>query len=170
MKYLEEKGDLFDLSNDFVLAHCISRDVTATTRMNAGIAKVFRSKWPLMAKEIQPISYVGQARRYRSGKRVIYNLISKGKYSDKVYNDPDLYYTNLKSALEDLRRQMVLEGEHDLGIPQIACGLDGGELETVRLIVKEVFSGADVDIIMRILPSEWDDKIHGDYVDESEHQ
>lgn len=36
MKYSEVKGDLFSVSNEYMLAHCISADC----RMGAGIAAI----------------------------------------------------------------------------------------------------------------------------------
>ena len=52
MNIIENQGDLFELSDEWVFAHCISSDVTKYKAMGAGIAKTFRIKYPNMPGEI----------------------------------------------------------------------------------------------------------------------
>lgn len=42
MKFIIEKGNLFNLDNSYAFAHCISLDA----KMGAGIAKEFTKRYP----------------------------------------------------------------------------------------------------------------------------
>lgn len=148
MPYREIKGDLFEVDSEkWVLAHCISADVTETDNMNRGIAKIFRKKNPEMAKEISPKLEVGKAIRYQKSNVVIYNLVSKEKVWQKVKGkNEQMYYSQLKEALIDMKEQMIKAKEKSLAMPKIASGLDGGDWNFIREMILTVFSNTDIEI------------------------
>jgi len=152
MEYKEKEGDLFKVDRTkYVLAHCISSDVTATRNMNAGIAKKFRDEFPKMAAKIEPKVKLGRAIRYKRGKEIVYNLISKKNVREKVYDDPDRYYLNLRSSLRDMMFQMQLNGEKFLAMPTISSGLDGGDWNVIREIIQDIFKDSEINILIRKL-------------------
>ena len=153
MIFKEVKGDLFKLDLDkWTLAHCISADVTATKNMNKGIAKIFRNKYPKMAKHISPHLETGKAIRYQVGNHIIYNLVSKDKVWQKAKgNYKEIYYKNLRQALEDLMLQMISKGETHLAMPRIASGLDGGNWNIISKYIIKIFENTDVEIQIRYL-------------------
>ena len=120
--------------------------------MDKGIAKLFRNKYPGMAKTISPNLKVGKAIRYQVGKQVIYNLVSKDKVGQKAKgNYKEMYYQNLKRALEDLMIQMKRKGETCLAMPKIASGLDGGDWNMIKKYIIEVFKNTDIEVQVRYL-------------------
>ena len=153
MIFKEVKGDLFDINpNEWVLAHCISADVTATKNMNKGIAKIFRNKYPNMAKEISPKLKIGKAVRYQKGNHVIYNLVTKDLVWKKAKgNYKEIYYNNLKQCLEDLEKNMVKNEETLLAMPRIASGLDGGDWNYISNLIKDIFKESSIEIQIRYL-------------------
>lgn len=151
MIYKEEKRDLFSVDTKaYVLAHCISADVTATKAMGAGIAKIFRRKYKNMAGTISPSLRVGKSVRYEEDGDVIYNMVSKPKVYQKIglgISKRD-YYSNLKNCLLDIKKQMIEHNETKIAMPKIACGLDLGKWEEVREIIKEVFADTDFEVLI----------------------
>lgn len=151
MKYLEKQMDLFNLNNnEYAFAHCISADVTATKAMGAGIAKIFRKKYPAMAGIISPKLRIGKAIRYEENGNVVYNIVSKEKVYQKINLSisKDSYYGNLKNALYEIKSQMLENGEKKLAMPKIGCGLDRGKWEEVREIIKEVFNDTEFEVVI----------------------
>ncbi|MFX0073026.1 MAG: hypothetical protein ACFFAO_18265 [Candidatus Hermodarchaeota archaeon] len=151
--YKEVKGDLFKVDRTrWCLAHCISEDVTATKNMNKGIAKLFRSEHPKMAAQIAPFLRVGKAIRYSEENQTIYNLISKRLVWQKAKGDyKPRYYQQLSDALNDMKDQMVSNNELYLAMPRIASGLDGGNWEEIRRMIKNTFKNTMVEIQIRYL-------------------
>lgn len=144
MTIQEIQMNLFDLSSQHVLAHCISSDFA----LGAGIAKMFRAK-----------GVAGQLRKnfeskwdgngyalYTSCPGFIgaYNLVTKERYWHKPT------YDTLRQSLISMRDQMKASfpaGETiRIGMPYIGCGLDRLEWPKVRPIIEEIFAGDDIDI------------------------
>ncbi|MBD3216048.1 MAG: hypothetical protein GF311_25775 [Candidatus Lokiarchaeota archaeon] len=153
MNYREVKGDLFQINlKKWVLAHCISADVTASRNMNKGIAKTFREKFPDMASSISSDLKVGKAIRYKKDSQIIYNLITKEKVWQKAKGDyKKIYYMQLKDSLIDMKNQMLEYNEKSLAMPKIASGLDGGDWSEIRQIIKKIFEGTEINIQIRYL-------------------
>lgn len=155
MDLIEESGDLFDLDlTQYVVAHCISADVTPKFGLNAGIAKTFRQTYPRLAATISPSIRIGKAIRYTSPTgHVIYNLVTKPTIRHKCigsYKVP--YMTNLQRCLIDLRDSMLNHHEIHLAMPRIAAGLDRAEWRVVRDLVTTIFKDTPIRIIIRYLP------------------
>ena len=78
MKYTEIKGDLFKVSGDYVLAHCISSDA----KMGAGIAVQFKKRFDLTnTTRLGNTEGLPVGTAFMEG-RVI-NLITKQRYFHK---------------------------------------------------------------------------------------
>jgi hypothetical protein len=151
MIYKEEKRDLFSVdTKSYVLAHCISADVTATRAMGAGIAKIFRRNYKDMAGVISPFLRVGKSIRYEKDGDIIYNMVSKPKVYHKIGLgiSKDNYYDNLKKCLIDVKNQMIEHNETKIAMPKIGCGLDRGKWEEVREIIKEVFEDTNFEVLI----------------------
>lgn len=144
MIYKEEQRDLFSVSSDYYLAHCISADF----KMGAGIAKKFTetgTKAELTA--MYPKSWNGNGYCLRScgvpvtnGKCVaVYNLITKERYWHKPT------YDTLRQSLESLRDNYSAS---KIAMPKIGCGLDRLDWDKVKPIIQEVFADTDIEILV----------------------
>lgn len=137
MKFTQKEMSLFDLPEDYMLAHCISSDFG----MGAGIVvmfnKLFNMKNVLINKyprgQWNGIGYV-----IPEGK--VYNLITK----EMVYHKPT--YQNLKESLECMREDMIIKGYKKLGIPFLGCGIDGLKWSGVYPILEDIFKNTDIEI------------------------
>lgn len=147
MKYTYEHKDLFTMSNDYVLAHCISSDFV----MGAGIAKLFTNrgvKQKLLDNYPQAWNNFGYGIPIFMKNHVVYNLITK----EKVYHKPT--YDTLRQSLESLRawiKQAYKCGQihaMKVAMPLIGCGLDQLEWDKVEQIIKECFEHTDIEIFI----------------------
>lgn len=144
MNYKEVNGDLFTDNKADMLVHCISRDAA----MGAGIAKIFRSKYPDMKKHILDIKpNIGDAVNYfdRENKRYIANLITK----EKFFNKPT--YNTFEQAIKSLKQLAIDKGVAHIAMPKIGAGLDRLNWEKNREIIQEVFKNVDIEIVVYIL-------------------
>lgn len=137
MQFHERQQDLFDLGDDYMLAHCISADA----RMGKGIAVQFRERFGLenlqeQAKQ-EPLEI---GRCYPVGRTL--NLVTKAKFSNKPT------YQSLTNAVESTREVCVMKGINKLAMPRIGCGLDRLKWEKVSPIIQEAFADTDVEIIV----------------------
>ncbi len=153
MNLFEYRGDLFQIDRGkWVLAHCISEDVTATKAMNKGIAKIFRNEYPTMASIIITQLKVGRAIRFEEKGHIIYNLISKHHYWQKAKGQyEEQYYFQLSGCLNDMKNQMVKNNELCLAMPRIASGLDGGDWTKIKQMIESIFDNTDIEIQIRYL-------------------
>ena len=109
-------GDLFTVSEDFSLAHCISKDC----KMGKGIAKIFRNKFGRVDEIKACNARVGGVAPLKlCENRYIYNLVTKPCYFCKPT------YWALRRSLETMRDHMERNDVTKLAMPAIGCGLDG---------------------------------------------
>lgn len=148
----EEKRNLFTVSEDYALAHCISADFA----LGAGIAKQFRDK--LNIKKLLFEKYKNYHLFYkkelvntigRSGdclivddERTVFNLVTKQSY----WNKPT--YESLEQALEVMKKQCINLKIKKIAMPQIGCGLDQLEWIKVSEIIDKVFNDTDIEILV----------------------
>ena len=140
MIFNEIEGDLFALSDEYVLAHCISADA----KMGKGIAAEFVRRFDLQRLQEQAASEpltIGQC--YREDRVV--NLVTKAKY----FNKPT--YKSLTQAVQSLREQCEADGITKLAMPRIGSGLDRLRWEKVREIVQHEFARVDIEITVCVL-------------------
>lgn len=156
MIYIEQGIDLFSLSSDYMLAHCVSADYV----LGAGIARQFRRRFD-MARKLKitgtcgswdgsgrciviNMTKTGQMTTPSQGVLRVANLITKRFFFDK----PTL--STIHDALENLREKLQTEPEYQnikrLGMPRIACGLDGQNWAEVSTIIQDVFNDMNIEI------------------------
>lgn len=141
MIYKEEKGDLFSLPEDYMLAHCISSDwvlgagIAAQFQRRFGTATTLRSIYPNITYNY---AFVGKCiPTYRT-----FNLVTKNKYWQKPT------YDSLKSALIHMYACAETNHVKKIGMPKIGCGLDGLDWEKVRPMILDIFKDSDIEIIV----------------------
>ncbi len=137
MNVTEKEGDLFELPDDYALAHCISADA----RMGKGIAAEFVRRFgleSLKAKAAETPLEIGAC--YREGR--VMNLVTKAKFSGKPT------YDSLTRAVRSLRETCEDGGVRRLGMPRIGSGLDRLRWDKVREIVQKEFADTDIEIVV----------------------
>jgi hypothetical protein len=151
MIYREITKDLFSVSDEYVLTHCISSDFA----LGAGIAKDFAAKYNVKNELMDKFPTFEQFfsdnrktdRNYgccikTTSIRPVYNLVTKQCY----YNKPTLL--SLKESLMDMKEQMQKDGVKKIAMPQIGCGLDKLNWQSVSTLIKVIFEKEDVEIIV----------------------
>lgn len=144
MTYSEENKDLFTVSEDYNLAHCISADFG----MGKGIVVEFNKRFDLKRKlQSKYPDYLNQYTHKRisgdcllEGK--VFNLITKERY----FNKPTII--TMRLALEKMK-QICLENDiKKIAMPVIGCGLDRLNRNDVSEQIKSVFTDTDVEILV----------------------
>lgn len=146
MVYHEEKIDLFEVSDEYYLAHCISADFA----LGAGVALEFEKRLGLREKLksrykgytdfwdiVDPNKYgdcicVGQ----------VMNLVTKRKYYDKPK------YDSLYAALRVMKKLCSQYRVKKLAMPKIGCGLDKLRWDVVSRLIKKTFEDTDIEILV----------------------
>lgn len=146
--YTEKRGDLFTVSKDYLLVHCISSDFV----LGAGIAKSFRDKYKVkyeLMKTGMKDTWKGQGYcvitdSFENGTPAwkVANLITKKRANGKPT------YQTLNQALIDLRRQCVELDIKKLAVPYIGCGLDGLSWNVVSARIRSTFKDLPIEIII----------------------
>lgn len=159
----EIKKDLFTVSDDYALAHCISADFA----LGAGIAKEFDKRFNcrhylfLRFKASWIPRWDKTQERYRGGSittydpkpifkpktreyyiRPIFNLVTKRNYWDK----PTL--TTIKNALFWMKEQCEILYIRKIAMPRLGCGLDRQDWTEVKKLIEEVFEDTNVEIVV----------------------
>lgn len=133
MVFNEVVGDLFTVSNDYYLVHCISADF----KLGAGIATEFVKRYNMRNK----------LRNYPNPQNVsvilidnVFNLVTKKYY----YAKPTL--KTMQSALELLKKMCLEHNITKLAMPCIGCGLDKLDWQVVRHMLKDIFGPTNIEI------------------------
>lgn len=146
MTYDEQYRDLFSVSDDFYLAHCISADLA----MGKGIAVQFNRIFNMRNRLFSQFGthFVTEWDSGNHGFCIredrVFNLITKRNYWDKPT------YENLESALIEMKEQMKFLNYKNLAMPKIGCGLDGLEWYKVSNMITDIFKNEDVNILICI--------------------
>lgn len=144
MVYNEEVKDLFSVSEDYYLAHCISADFG----MGRGIVVEFNKRFDM--RDRLKFKYPAYIKAWHDGKcfgdciledRVL-NLVTKECY----YHKPT-YYT-LQLALEKMLEVCLANNIKKVAMPIIGCGLDRLDWKIVSGMVQKVFSHTDIEILV----------------------
>lgn len=133
MTYEEIKGDLFSVSNEYYLAHCISADYA----LGAGIAVQFNKRYKMKSK-LNKIGYVGFPQTILIEN--VFNLITKERYFHKPTEQ------TLAAALTQMRDICIKKNITKLAMPKVGCGLDKLQWGRVSEIIKNLFKDTDIDI------------------------
>lgn len=137
MELKEIKKDLFTMSQEYFLAHCISADA----KMGAGIAVQFKKRYKLASlQEKAQKNELEVGKCYRVGQ--VMNLVTKAKYWHKPT------YDSLAQSVQSMKEICLEEGVKHLAMPEIGCGLDRLQWGKVKEIVVETFKDTDIDIVV----------------------
>lgn len=132
--------DLFTVSEDHYLAHCISSDFA----MSGGIAVPFDRKFSLkrqfnQIKKKNP-SQLNHPTCILLGR--IFNLITKKNVWDKPT------YDTMTTALKKMKKLCLDKGIKKIAMPKIGCGIDRLEWSKVSEIIKDIFSNTEIEILV----------------------
>lgn len=144
MIYKEEVRDLFSVSEDYYLAHCISADFG----MGKGIVVEFNKRFD-MKKNLQTCfsGYLEEfvEEDYKSDCLMmdrVFNLITKERYWHKPT------YSTMQGALEMMKKLAIENNIKKIAMPIIGCGLDRLQWDKVSKIIQEVFEDTDIEILV----------------------
>lgn len=144
MTYKEDMRDLFSVSDDYYLVHCISADFG----MGKGIVVEFNKRFDMKRKlQNKYPDYINQwsHNNWRGDcileDRVL-NLITKERYFHKPT------YESIKSALLVCRLECNTNNITKIAMPLIGCGLDRLQWDKVSEIIKDVFKDTDIEILV----------------------
>jgi len=144
MKYEERKCDLFSVSDDYYLAHCISSDFG----MGKGIVIEFNKRFDMKRKlQNKYPDYQDYYDRHRIGGDCILegrvlNLITKERY----YQKPSII--TMLIALKKMKAVCVENGITKIAMPTIGAGLDQLPWDKVSEQIKYVFEDTDIEILV----------------------
>ena len=142
--------DLFPVSKDYALVHCISADF----KLGAGIARKFDELFNARQKlfNVFPGSWIPRwdktQERFRGGSIILFsdytffNLVTKRNYWDK----PTL--TTIENALIWMKKQCENHYITKLVMPKIGCGMDRQNWSDVKSIIERVFADMDIEIVV----------------------
>lgn len=139
MKLTIEKRDLFTVSKDYALCHCISGDFA----LGAGIAKKFAELGVKDALKRVYGRYTGNSGvcldTYVTDWAGEFNLVTKKRCFEK----PTLW--SMEQALNDMKR--ICEAKK-IAMPKIGCGLDKLQWSDVEPLIRDIFTDTDVEILV----------------------
>ena len=144
MQYREEVRDLFSVSDDYYLTHCISEDFT----LGAGIAVEFNKRFDMRRKLNEEFpDFSDYMNHYRlQGECIlidrVLNLVTKQKY----YHKPT--YKSMKKALQFMKRVCEANNIQRVAMPLIGSGLDKLQWDKVSKIIQDVFEDTDIEILV----------------------
>ncbi|KAF0772441.1 putative serine/threonine-protein kinase isoform X1, partial [Aphis craccivora] len=128
--------DLFKLSKDYSLAHCVAEDL----RMGAGIAVDFKRIFGGVGRLVDQKLKIGDVGIVQRHGQFAFYLVTK-KYSN---GKPTM--NTMEKALRSLFIIMKKNNLTKLGIPKIGCGLDKLDWSDTRSLIVDIFSGSGIKI------------------------
>lgn len=144
MIYKEEKRDLFSVSDEYYLAHCISADYA----LGAGIAVEFDKRFDMRRKLFERLPKCwDHIKKYDIDGICIHigrvlNLVTKEKYWHKPT------YDSLKDSLDSMKQVCKFYGIKKVAMPKIGCGLDKLQWDQVSEMIKRMFNDMDIEILV----------------------
>lgn len=125
MSFSEEYGDLFDIENDYALAHSVGSDFI----MGNGISFEFKKRYGNEDWLLQNSEGVGTSLLLPKevvGKNIFY-LITK-KWSR--YSKPE--YIDIKNSIINMFELAKENNITKIAMPKIGCGLDGLDWDIIK--------------------------------------
>lgn len=132
---LQVWGDVFTFST--ALAHAVSADL----HMGAGVAVGFRQYFGCVEELLSQGKRVGEVAYLEHNGHVIFYLITKQHYWEKVIS-----LDTLLSCLFNLSALCISLGVKEVSMPRIGCGLDLLKFEDVLPRILAAFQGVDVKV------------------------
>lgn len=141
MLYEEKNQDLFMVSDDYFLMHCISADFC----MGKGIAIEFVKRFDMKNKlQSKYFNFFPEYKR-KGGIALIegrvINLVTKEKFWQKPT------YMTLRRALSDAKEKLPVNCKK-IEMPMIGCGLDRLQWSQVSEIIKDIFADTDMELLI----------------------
>lgn len=134
----EVEGNLFEATDDFTLAHCVSEDF----KMSQGIALEFRRRFGLVDELLRQNKKITEIAYITSNDIQILYLITKQRYKDK----PTLETTFL--TLKNLRTFCQKQNITQLAMPRLGSGQDQLNCDQVRTMLRFIFRGSKIKILI----------------------
>ena len=144
MQYREEVRDLFSVSDDYYLAHCISADFG----MGKGIVVEFNKRFNMKNRlQVKDPDYLCRYNQHRIGGDCILegrvlNLITKERYWMK----PTII--TMRLALQKMKKICLENNITKIAMPTIGAGLDRLIWSDVSKQINDVFSDIDIEILV----------------------
>lgn len=141
----EEKRNLFNVSDDYYFAHCISADFG----MGKGIVVEFNKRFDLKNRltnkygnylNVWDSVFEEDIECILEGK--VFNLITKRNY----WNKPT--YTTLENSLIAMKCIALNINVTKIAMPLIGCGLDKLKWEKVKELITNIFDDTDIEILV----------------------
>ena len=144
MIYKEEVKDLFSVSEDYYLAHCISADFGMGKGIAVEFNKRFDMKHMLQNKYSDYLDYYNQ---HRIGGDCILegrvlNLITKERY----FHKPTI--TTMTTALEKMKEVCIKNSITKIAMPTIGAELDRLDWNKVSELICRIFDDMDIEILV----------------------
>lgn len=144
MTYREEIRDLFSVSEDYYLSHCISADF----RMGKGIVVEFNKRFDMKSKlQSKYPDYLNQYTHHRIGGDCILegrvlNLITKERY----FHKPTII--TMRLALQKMKKICIENNIIKIAMPTIGAGLDRFSWSAVSEQIRLIFDDTDIEILV----------------------
>lgn len=135
----EEQMDLFSVSEQYYLVHCISADFG----MGKGIVVEFNRRFDMknkLMRKYHPFDWAGIGECILEDR--VFNLITKEKY----WNKPT--YKSLEESLLKMRKLLIVNNINKIAMPRIGSGLDKLEWSKVKEIINKIFNNDDIEILV----------------------
>lgn len=149
MKIKIINGNLLDSTADVIL-----HQVNCQGKMNSGVAKAIREKWPEVFIKYSEFCSSGNAKLGKclpvkiSDKRVVVNMFSQENYGydKKLYTS----YDAVNTCLANLKNYMVINGFKSLSLPyNMCCCRGGGDWDVIMALLNANFRNSN-DISIEI--------------------
>lgn len=134
----EVEGNLFDVSEEFALAHCVSADF----KMSQGISLEFRRKFGQVEELINQGKQVTEIASILHNDRHILYIINKKVFREK----PTM--SVMFDALKNLRAFCQDQNITKLAIPRIGSGYDQLNWEQIRTMIRYIFKKSKIKILI----------------------
>lgn len=144
MQYKEEVRDLFSVSDNYYLAHCISADFG----MGKGIVVEFNKRFDMKNRlQVKDPDYLYRYNQHRIGGDCILegrvlNLITKERYWMK----PTII--TMRFALQKMKKICLENNITKIAMPTIGAGLDRLVWSDVSKQINDVFDDTDIEILV----------------------
>lgn len=140
------EGDLLDAKTDLILHQCNMK-----SKMNSGVAKAIREKWPIVFDEYcklcsSPFLKLGMCQPVSiSENQKVINMFSQDEYGydGKMYTS----YDAVNTCLGKTKDYMNANGFKSIAIPYKMCSCRGGaNWDVIMALIKANFEDSDITI------------------------
>lgn len=134
----EITGDIFETPSEMPLALCVSEDL----KMNKGIALEFRRKFGSFRELQKKNRKVTDILMSTAEQRKLLLIITKKLF----YHKPT--YETIFNSLQNLKEYCLKNCITKFACPRLSCGLDGRKWEVIRDMLRFIFHGSSVHILV----------------------